>query len=241
MMKWNRFVLAGAMALGLALGVVFGPSLRTTAVSAQTNPTATPSTQTGTRGALWSAFLDNLASALNIQRSALDSAIVTAGNTTADNAVTAGTLTQAQADALKARVQAGDVGALFGGGRGGPGGHGPGRGGDVAGVRQAMVDAAAARLGITVEELSTQLRSGQTLAQIAQANNTTEQDVVNAALAAARSRLDAAVAAGTLTQAQADAAYTQLQQKGAQLFSARGPRGNHGAPAQPTATPEATS
>jgi len=109
-------------------------------------------------------------------------------------------------------------------------------------VQQAMVDAAASTLGITADELKTQLRSGQTLAQLAQANATTEQAVVNAALAAAKTRLDAAVTAGTLTQAQADGAYTQLQQRGAQLFVPHGRgRGNRGAPTQPTATPEATS
>jgi hypothetical protein len=230
-MNWNRLVIAGAMVAGLMLGVVLGPTLQSSVASAQTTPTQT----TPTRGALWSSFLDQLASALNIQRSALDSAIVTAGNATADNAVQQGTLTEAQADALKARIQAGDIGALFGGR-----GHGPRGRQDFAGVQQAMVDAAASTLGITADELKTQLRSGQTLAQLAQANGTTEQAVVNAALAAAKTKLDEAVAAGTLTQAQADAAYAQLQQRGAQLFVPRG-RGHRGAPTQPTATPEATS
>lgn len=235
-MNWNRLVVAAAMVAGLTLGVVLGPALQSSVASAQTTPTQT----TPARSALWNSFLDQLAGALNIQRSALDSAIVTAGNTTADNAVQQGTLTQAQADALKARIQAGDIGALFGGHGRGPGG--PGGRQALAGVQQAMVDAAASTLGITADELKTQLRSGQTLAQLAQANATTEQAVVNAALAAAKTRLDAAVTAGTLTQAQADGAYTQLQQRGAQLFVPHGRgRGNRGAPTQPTATPEATS
>lgn len=170
---------------------------------------------------------------MNIQRAALDSAITSAGNSTADTAVQQGTLTQAQADALKARVQAGDLGTLFGGrgGRGGPGGL------KLPGVHQAMFDAAAQALNLTADELMTQLRSGQTLAQLAQANNTTEQAVTDAALAAAKTQLDQAVAAGTLTQAQADAAYAELQQRGLML---KGPRGGHrgerGAPTDP-ATP----
>lgn len=51
----------------------------------------------------------------------------------------------------------------------------------LAGVRQAMLTAADTTLGITADELTTQLRSGQTLAQIAQANGRTEQDVIRAA------------------------------------------------------------
>src|SRR4029079_3489218 len=119
-------------------------------------------------GTLWNLFLDNLATTLKIQRSALDSAIVSAGSSTADAAVQQGTLTQAQADALKARIQAGDLGALLGG-RGGPGG--PGGIHVLDSVRQAMRDAPAKTLTITTTELQTQLRSGQTLAQLAQAHN----------------------------------------------------------------------
>lgn len=237
MIRRKQVVVVAAMAVGLALGVAVGPALRGTVASAQTQPTATPAKP---GAALWSTFLDQLAAALNIQRSALDSAIVTAGNNTADAAVQQGTLTQAQADALKARVQAGDLTPLLGG-RGGLGG--PRGGHALGGVHRALLDAAAQKLGITSAELVTQLRSGQTLAQLAQAHGTTEQDVVNAALAAAKTQLDQAVAAGTLTQAQADAAYARLQQRGADLFTMRGRghgRGGQRAPITPTATPTTT-
>lgn len=218
-----------AMAFGLALGVFFAPALRGSVANAQT--TTPPQTQPQAAGtSLKSLFLDQLAAVLNIQRSALDSAIVTAGARTADTAVQQGTLTQAQADALKARIQAGDLGALLSdhGDRGGRG--------EIGNVKQAMLDAAAKALGITTAELQTQLRGGQTLAQLAQAHNTTEQAVVNAALAAAKTQLDQNVASGTLTQAQADTIYSQLQQQGANLFTSRGPgHGGRGRPASPTA------
>lgn len=226
-MQRRSFVVAVALAAGLSLGLVLGPVLGSATASAQT---VTPTPGSG----LWSQFLDKLAGTLNIQRTALDSAITSAGNSTADDAVKAGTLTQAQADALKARIQAGDLGALGGhGGRGGPGGKS--RDGDV---RQAMVDAAAKALGLTTTELTTQLRSGQTIAQLAQSKGTTEQAVVDAALAAAKTQLDQKVAAGTLTQAHADARYAELQQKGAQLFTPH-ERGA-GRPAPATATPTAS-
>lgn len=241
-MQRKSFVIMAALVLGLALGVAFRPALVGVSASAQTpspTPSAAPSqTQPKATGtSLREEFLNQLASALGIQRAALDSAITSAGNSTADAAVQQGTLTQAQADALKQRVQAGDVGSLFGG-RGG--GRGFGGGPQLAGVQQAMLDAAAKALNLTTDELKTQLRSGQTLAQLAQANNTTEQAVTNAALAAAKTQLDQAVANGTLTQAQADAAYAEIQQRGLMLKGpgghGRGGRGPRGTPTNP-ATP----
>jgi len=81
-----------------------------------------------------------------------------------------GCLTQAQADALKARLAAGDPGALWSGRGGGSKGRR-----SLGGVQQAMLEAAAQALNLSVSEFRSQLRSGQTLAQLAQANNTTAQ------------------------------------------------------------------
>jgi hypothetical protein len=91
----------------------------------------------------------------------------------------------------------------------------------------------------------TQLRNGETLAAIAQAQDTTEQAVIDAALAAARTQLDQAVTAGTLTQAQADAIYSDLQGRGADLLTHRGrghgPRGwRDGTTPAPSASPSAS-
>ena len=222
-------IMLGVMLLaGLALGMVAGPMLGGTA-SAQTQPVA-PAQQGAASDTLRTLFLDKLAAALNIQRSALDSTITSAGTSAVDTAVQQGTITQAEATALKARIQAGDVGVLFGGrgGRGGPGGV------RVEGLQEAMLDAAAAKLTITRDELVAQLRSGQTLDQLAAAHNTTAQAVVDAALAAAKTKLAAAVTAGTITQAQADALYAQLQQRGAQLFT-HGGHGGRGVPGGPQA------
>jgi hypothetical protein len=234
-MQRKSIVITAALLAGLALGMIVGPTVRGSVASAQALPPG-QSQSAAPGGTLLNLFLDHLATALSIQRSALDSAITSAGGSAADAAVQQGTLTQAQADALKARIQAGDLGALFGGR--GPGG--PGRGHQLGGVKQAMLDAAAKALNITTAELQTQLRSGQTLAQLAQAHGATEQAVINAALAVAKAQLDQAVANGSLTQAQADAIYAQLQQQGADLFTPRG-RGGRGAPTAPrapAATPE---
>ena len=222
-MRRTSIMLGLALLAGLALGVFVGPGLRGTA-NAQAQPAA--SAQQGATGdTLRTLFLDKLAAALNIQRPALDTTLVSAGNSAVDAALQQGKITQAEATALKARIAAGDVGVLFGG-RGGPGGPGGAR---VDGLQNAMLDAAAAKLSITRDVLTAQLRSGQTLAQLAAAHNTTEKAVVDAALAAAKTKLAAAVTAGTITQAQADAIYAQLQARGAQLFTPGG-HGGHGGP-----------
>lgn len=238
--------LAGSLAVGLIGGSV-GLNAVVSARQAQPSASATASASAATAQAtppaaakanLQTLFLDQLSSALNIQRSALDSAISSAGVSTVDAAVQQGTLTQEQGDALKARIQAGELGALWGG-RGGPRGAA-----HLPGITQAMLEAAAQTLGITADELRTELRDGQTLAQLAQAHNTTEQAVIDAALAAAKTQLDQAVAAGTLTQAQADAAYAELQAQGSSLLSG-GHRGGHDdredAPQTPQPSPSASA
>lgn len=64
-----------------------------------------------------------------------------------------------------------------------------------------FVRATAAYLGTTPQQLVADLKSGQTLAQVAP-SGTSPAGLADAWLAAAKSRLDAAVAAGKLTSAQ---------------------------------------
>jgi ribosomal protein S20 len=239
-MQRKSILIAIALIAGVALGVVFGPTIRSTPTNAQTQPpTQTPAPaqpqQNQQANSLRNTFLDKLAATLNIQRATLDSAIVSAGSGTLDEAVQQGKLTQAQANALKSRLQSGDLGALLGG-HGDFGGKvgGPNGAKMNGGVQQAVVGAVAKALNMTNQELMTQLRSGQTLAQLAQAHGTTEQAVTDAALAAARTQLDQAVSSGSMTQAQADAIYARLQQAGAQLLAPHG-RGSGGGRQQPGA------
>ncbi|GAB4450661.1 MAG: hypothetical protein OHK0015_55940 [Chloroflexi bacterium OHK40] len=232
-MKWRSIGMQAALALGLAIAIGAGALAGISRVSAQTTPQA----QSAPLNTLWELFLDRLAATLGIERAALDTAMATAGAEAAAEAVQDGTLTQEQADALTARLQAGDYGALFGR-RGGPGG--PGNGHELATVHMAALDAAAAELGLTSEELRAQLHSGSTVAELAEANGTTEQAVITAALAAAKAELDELVAAGTLTQEQADAIYERMEQAGSNLFIRGGPRGGfHGGPGTPPAAPTA--
>ena len=102
--------------------------------------------------------------------------------------VTDRTLTQEQADAVATTLAE----ALP------PRGHGAHRGGGLH-----LAEAAEA-LGISVEEIREAAAEGTSLAELAAANDVTQEALVDALVAAHEEKLDAAVADGRLTQAQAD-------------------------------------
>ena len=91
-------------------------------------------------------------------------------------------------------------------------GHGPGGlGGHVEAVTDVSVVAKA--IGISEADLLTALQGGKTVAQVAAANNVALQKVIDALVADGQAELDAAVKAGTITQAQADAEKANLTQR----------------------------
>ena len=146
------------------------------------------------------AVIEDAAGQLGIEPDALSDALKQALENRIDAAVDAGTITEAQADALKERLDSGDGVPLFGGlGRGGhlgPFGH-FGHFGHFA-----SLDAAAAYLGLTEEELREQL-ADRTLAEIAKDKGKSVDGLTKALVAAGEKRIDEAVADGRLTQDQA--------------------------------------
>ena len=72
------------------------------------------------------------------------------------------------------------------------------------------LDAAARALGMTAADLKTALGNGQSLAAVAKSRNVDVQKVIDALTQDATSRIDAAVKAGKITQAQADTARQNL-------------------------------
>ena len=72
-------------------------------------------------------------------------------------------------------------------------------------------DAAAKALGLTSAQLRAELRSGKDLKAIAAEKGVPYATVTAAALAPVKARLDAAVAAGKLTQARADKILAKLE------------------------------
>jgi hypothetical protein len=80
------------------------------------------------------------------------------------------------------------------------------------------LDAAATAIGITPEQLRTEL-PGKSLAQVAQAHGKTAADVATALKNAAHQRLDQAVTTGGVTQDQANTQKTQMDQRIDQLVN----------------------
>jgi hypothetical protein len=146
------------------------------------------------------AIAADAADQLGVSTAALTAAIKKAMVDQIEAQVTAGKLTQAQATALEARVNSADA-PLFALGGGPGGGH---RGGHGAVGGRVSFDAAATYIGVPTSELRTQLAAGKTLAAIATANGKTVDGLKAALTTTAKTDLDAAVAAGRLTQAQED-------------------------------------
>ena len=107
-----------------------------------------------------------------------------------------GTITQDQADKVIAAIVAARP-------AGGPFGH-RGPGGFEGHIFGAGLDVVATTLGITTDEVRTALESGQTIADLAVSKGKTAQDVIDAVVAAATTKINAEVTAGHLTQTQAD-------------------------------------
>jgi len=148
-------------------------------------------------------FLDKLAAALNISRDALNSALTTARNETVDQAVQDGKLTQQQADKIKANPNVGlGFGFRF---RGGPAPFGKAFG---FGWNDKVMNAVAQALGMSTQDLTSKLRSGQTLAQLAQGK---EQAVKDAIVGAIKPQLDQAVSNGKMTADQENQSISKIQ------------------------------
>lgn len=153
-----------------------------------------------------------------------------------------GTITSEQASAVSEHLASSD------GMRGGPRGDGPrgGQRGDglrgggdetrMDGMRQGL-ELAAETLGLTVDELRTALREGDTLAQVAEEQGVAVEDLVDALVAAAEERLAEAVADGRITEERADEMAATISERIAerveQTVEQRGPGGPHGRMGQP--------
>jgi predicted DNA-binding protein (UPF0251 family) len=159
------------------------------------------------------AVLNDAAKQLGVEPSALSAALKKALENRVDDAVAAGRLTKAQGDELKQRIESGDM-PLFGGP--GPGFHHYGPFGGL--------DAAATYLGLTDAQLRTQLESGKSLADVAKAQGKTVDGLVQAMVDAAKKKVDAAVAAGRLTQSRADSILSELKSHTADFVNGTPPR-----------------
>jgi lambda repressor-like predicted transcriptional regulator len=158
------------------------------------------------------AIVDDAAGTLGVDPGKLSAALKKALENQVDAQVTAGKLSQAQADAIKQRIEDGTQpifgGPGFGGGprgffehRGKRGFFGGGPKFGFPGL-MAGLDDVATYLGLKPADLLAQLRSGKSLADIATAQGKTVDGLKTAITDAATKQLDAAVTAGKLTKDQ---------------------------------------
>ena len=140
-----------------------------------------------------------------------------------------GTLTQEQADKVLAALQSAGIGQ--GGFPGGmPGGDGDGDGGRGRGGVGMFggLDSVATLLGISTSDIQTALANGQTLAQIAEANGKTAQDVIDVLVQAVKDHFTPEVASGEHTQEEADAMIAAATQQITDFVNNGGPLGGRG-------------
>ena len=166
------------------------------------------------------AVVEDAAKQLGVTPGKLSSALKKALENRVDAAVAAGRLTKEQGDAIKARIEAEDYPMLGGfglGHHGGPGMHGFGH-----------LDAAASYLGLTEAELATELSGGKTLADVAKAKGKSVDGLVSALVADEKKELDAAVAAGRITKAQADEMLASAKQRFTDMVNGTLPDRGHG-------------
>jgi hypothetical protein len=165
------------------------------------------------------AIINDAAKQLGISPSKLSDALKKALGDRIDAAVAAGRITKAQGDALKQRLNSNDV-PLFLGPHGGPGfgfGH----------HAFGSLDAAATYLDLTEAQLRSELESGKTLAQVAQAHGKSVSGLVDALVADAKKDLDAAVTAGRLTKAQETQILNRLRDRITNRVNSAKPGGDH--------------
>ncbi|MGD9935461.1 MAG: hypothetical protein AB7T37_17325 [Dehalococcoidia bacterium] len=143
--------------------------------------------------------------------------------TSTDTTTTSGTTTTAvsgqQAPRLRMAPQGtGSVPAGHGrmAMRGGPGGH------------LNIIEAAAAELGMTPEELKTELEAGKSILDVAAENGVDAATLTANVTAAAKADVATKLAAGEITQEQADHALAEIDEHIADVLSGARPEGGRG-------------
>ena len=104
-------------------------------------------------------------------------------------------------------------------GRGMTSGMGMGMGMRGAPMWAGFEDEVATFLGMLQEQIQTERQASKSLVQIAEAKGKTEQQLIDVILAAKKADLDKAVADKTITQAQADLMYQNMQQQVPQMVN----------------------
>ena len=195
----TRFFRAAGLAVGAVIiggvAVVAAASLAGLRPSSNVvaNDLATTQAEQRISSAACSAFMTHFATEIGKTEAEVNAAFQKAIADTLADEVKAGHITQAQADTIKARLANKTPCTL------------PGlnpRGAKIEAFMQQYVAASAAALGITEAQLKTDLRSGQSLSQIASSKKISEADFRTKVTANLKPVLDKAVSNKRITAAQ---------------------------------------
>jgi uncharacterized protein YidB (DUF937 family) len=198
-------VAGGAVAItASAAGLRVAPLAAATSPKPAPSPAASGGTGRATDGGACEVYLGHLATQLGVSRAKLDSAAIAAARSTLQDEVAKGTVTQAEADKISARLAAHSLCPA------GLSGHRAGHG-RASAAMSAYLSAAAVALRVSEDQLKQDLKGGQTLSQVAAAQGVSETDFKAKVTATLKPKLDAAVAAKTITQAREDAVLAKLQ------------------------------
>jgi Arc/MetJ-type ribon-helix-helix transcriptional regulator len=198
MASMKRFRTRKALAIGIAALAVIGGGGAAIAASGESSSPGR-------------SFFDAVAHHLGISSEKLEDATKAAAIDQVDAALKDGRITQAEADALKQRIESGDFPPFFGPFFGPRFGPDPDRPGPPLFLFGERLSSAAEYLGVTEAELRTKLNGGQTLAQIAKAQGKSVEGLEDAILKATKAKLDELVTEGELTEKEADEMYDRLQ------------------------------
>ena len=179
-------------------------------------------------------FVQHFASDLGKSQADVNAAFQKAIAETLADEVKAGKITQSQADAIKARLAGKTPCAL-------PSAIGPRGGGDkeLGAYMQQYMAAAASALGVSQTQLQSDLKSGQSLSQVAAAQHVSEATFRTKLIANLKPALDQAVKDGKITSAQEQTLLNRLQSGSLPLWDRREPRRPKPG-ASPTAAPTTT-
>jgi hypothetical protein len=162
------------------------------------------------------AIINDAAEQLGVQPSELSDALKQALKNRVDAAVQDGRLTKEQGQALKERIDANEV-PFLGPGLGGREHHGHH-------FFHSKLEGAADYLGMTEAQLQAALESGKTLAQVAREKNKSVDGLVDALVKNAEQKLDDAVEAGRLTEAEKNEMLQGLRERTRDIVNGRFPR-----------------
>jgi flagellar hook-basal body complex protein FliE len=208
---------AGTVA-GAMIGVpgLSGASTQNATTTQATTPAGGPARPRGPQGALF----DAAAKALHLTTDQLKQKLSDGKTTIADVAkqqnVDVNAVIDAMAAADRQRIEDFVNNPLPKFGAHGPGVH--------AGIKAGPdLSAVASALGVTEDELRTQLRGGKSIAQIAKDHNVDVDKVIDAVVNAAGAKIDQAVKDGKLTAQQAEKAKTNLRDRITRMMNGEGP------------------